>query len=193
MLNNKIDLSKYVVNVQGKDFITFPGLLAEAHSQGLVGIETSLINPDSSKNPIVKAIVTLKGEGPQNFKVFTGYGDATETNVAKKVVGALLRMAETRAIARALRFACNIDMTAIEELDADESTHKPTTAPKSFSRAKAPAVESSPVKEPIVVTKGQEQMKPSIPTEVKSTAKPGFGRRSAQAVETKPKSEPSFP
>jgi len=28
-------------------------------------------------------------------------------------------MAETRAVARALRFACNIDMTALEELGGD--------------------------------------------------------------------------
>ena len=138
MTINKPDLSKYVVNVQGKDFITFPGLLAEAHGQGLVGIETSLVNPENPKSPIVKAIVTLRSAeaGPQGFKVFTGYGDATETNVAKKVSGALLRMAETRAIARALRFACNIDMTAIEELDADDDV-KPNSSPtKTFSRSK---------------------------------------------------------
>lgn len=118
----KTDLSPYVVNIQGKDFITFPGLLAEAHAQGLVAIDTNLINNDMN-NPVVKATVTMKdpdaGPGPSGVKSFTGYGDANANNVAKKVAGALLRMAETRAVARALRFACNIDMTALEELGGD--------------------------------------------------------------------------
>lgn len=118
----KTDLSPYVVNIQGKDFITFPGLLAEAHAQGLVAIDTNLINNDMN-NPVVKATVTMKdpdaGPGSSGVKSFTGYGDANTNNVAKKVAGALLRMAETRAVARALRFACNIDMTALEELGGD--------------------------------------------------------------------------
>lgn len=185
MSENKTDLSKYVVNVQGKDFITFPGLLAEAHSQGLVGIETNLVNPESKDAPIVKAIITLRGEGPQNFKVFTGYGDATKTNVASKVAGALLRMAETRAIARALRFACNIDMTAIEELDSENENvtsvkATPTNTNSRFNKPQvAPAVPKVESKTP-EVTQKQETSTPVV-------AKPSFSRK------TTVKSEPNFP
>jgi len=117
----KTDLSPYIVNVQGKDFITFPGLLAEAHAQGLVGIQTELVNTDLT-NPVMKATVTLKDDSAQNgYKVFSGYGDANVNNVAKKVAGALIRMSETRAIARALRFGCNIDMAALEEIDMEDN------------------------------------------------------------------------
>ena len=124
----KTDLSPYIVNVQGKDFITFPGLLAEAHAQGLVGIQTELVNSDLT-NPVMKATVTLKDDTVQTgYKVFSGYGDANVNNVAKKVAGALIRMSETRAIARALRFGCNIDMAALEEIDMEDNviSNKPT-------------------------------------------------------------------
>ena len=62
----RTDLSPYVVSIQGKDFITFPGLLAEAHAQGLVAIDTNLINTDLA-NPIMKATVMMKD--PDGFFV----------------------------------------------------------------------------------------------------------------------------
>ena len=67
-MSTKTDLNKYVVNVQGKDFITFPGLLAEAHAQGLSSIETNLVNEDLT-NPIIKA--TVKVNDKVKFQVFT--------------------------------------------------------------------------------------------------------------------------
>lgn len=182
MSENKTDLSKYVVNVQGKDFITFPGLLAEAHSQGLVGIETTLVNPEAKDSPIVKAVITLRGEGPQNFKVFTGYGDATKTNVASKVAGALLRMAETRAIARALRFACNIDMTAIEELDSENdsvTTSKVTTSTSRFTKSANSTTAANTDIKPIEAVKSEPV--------AQTITKPSFSRK------TTVKSEPNFP
>lgn len=127
----KTELKSYIVNVQGKDFITFPGLLHEAHALGLKSIVTDLVNSDL-KFPVIKATVVM-GTGGQldsEVRTFTGYGDATEHNVAPMVKRALLRMAETRAIARALRFACNIDMTAIEELDSEYNSSSPTVNKK---------------------------------------------------------------
>lgn len=139
----KTDLSPYIVSISGKDFITFPGLLAEAHAQGLVAIETNLINTDL-ENPIVKATVAMRSLEGNGVKSFTGYGDANVNNVAKKVAGALLRMAETRSIARALRFACNIDMTALEELGLEDE-NVPT--PKVSSPIKIPTTKTSnPIK-----------------------------------------------
>lgn len=146
-MQTKTDVSKYVVNVQGKDFITFPGLLQEAHAKGLKSINTDLVNEDLN-SPVVKATVTLVDNGLE--KSFTGYGDATSTNVAKKVAGALLRMAETRAIARALRFACNIDMAAVEELDAEENVinNKPAIQQNRPNTAMNRPVQTTPVSTP---------------------------------------------
>lgn len=160
-MENKTDLAKYTVNVQGKDFITFNGLLAEAHAQGLTNIHTSMINEDIT-NPIFKATVTVDG------KEFTGYGDANVDNVARQVSKALIRMAETRSIARALRFACNIDMAAIEELDGDsanvvgKSKSKVSEPVKAASpKLKTPSVSKEPKAEPKVETK--TKVKPEQP------------------------------
>lgn len=148
-MENKTDLSKYIVNVQGKDFITFNGLLVEAHAQGLTKIDTSMVNEDVT-NPVFKATVTVDG------KEFTGYGDANVDNVARQVSKALIRMAETRSIARALRFACNIDMAAIEELDGDSSNV--------VGKSKSKATEAVKVSAPKLKT-------PAVNTEVKTETK----------------------
>lgn len=154
-MENKTDLSKYIVNVQGKDFITFNGLLAEAHAQGLTKIDTSMVNEDVT-NPVFKATVNVDG------KEFTGYGDANVDNVARQVSKALIRMAETRSIARALRFACNIDMAAIEELDGDSSN----VVGKSKSKAtEAIKVASPKLKTPTINPQAKD------PTEVKTETK----------------------
>lgn len=200
----KTDLSPYVVNIQGKDFITFPGLLAEAHAQGLVAIDTNLINNDLN-NPVVKATVAMKdpntGPGPSGVKSFTGYGDANANNVAKKVAGALLRMAETRAVARALRFACNIDMTALEELGGDGAdipdvpSKSIKTAPIKTSIKVAATPAAAAVGENTV--KALEATPPVEETKVEKEKVPAkqisFAKRQPTAkLEVQNKTEPNF-
>lgn len=183
----KTDLSKYIVNVQGKDFITFPGLLSEAHAQGLSSIDTELVNEDLS-SPVVKATVKL------GDKSFTGYGDANANNVAKKVAGALIRMAETRAVARALRFACNIDMTALEELDVEGVGEK-------VSKAPAATTVKTPVITPKVEAATPEAPKVQTPTAKSTTKSFGAAPVVAPATTTGPvlgkrkaaPTEPNFP
>lgn len=108
---------KFIVNLQGKDFVTYEGLLDLAHQKGLISIKTELIQLPTKENGnqcIMKAIaITEKGQ-------FEGYGDADNTNVNKLISRHIIRMAETRAKARALRDLTNVGMTAIEELGGDE-------------------------------------------------------------------------
>tara|TARA_R100000808_G_scaffold11111_2_gene28864 strand:- start:407 stop:970 length:564 start_codon:yes stop_codon:yes gene_type:complete len=102
------------INLKGKQYATFDGVLDEAHSQGLGLIHTELIQVPTKDAPlaIVSARVkTGKGE-------FMGTGDATPSNVNRMIVPHLIRMAETRAIGRALRFATNAP-TLAEELGED--------------------------------------------------------------------------
>ena len=51
-------------------------------------------------------------------KGFVGYGDADPSNVSSMVRGAELRIAETRAVNRALRKAYGIGLCSVEELGA---------------------------------------------------------------------------
>lgn len=115
--------SQFLIDRNGKQFCLYAGLLDEAHAQGLKEIQTSLVQIPTNDNgnvAIVHAtVVTERG-------TYTGIGDASPQNVAKAMLTCLLRMAETRAKARALRDAVNVGVAALDELDgADDPT--PTT------------------------------------------------------------------
>jgi hypothetical protein len=105
--------AKYTVNLQGKTFVLFAGLLNEAHERGLRAVTTTLVQIPNELNGGV-AIVHAAAEMPSG--AFTGIGDASPSNVNPMVARHIIRMAETRAVARALRLATNIGMTSLEEL-----------------------------------------------------------------------------
>lgn len=109
---------EYIITRQGKDFVLYEGLLDEAHQQGLKRITTTLIQIPHEDNGHM-AVVTAEVETERG--IFGGIGDASPQNVNRMIVPHLLRMAETRAKARALRDAVNVGTTAVEELsDFDE-------------------------------------------------------------------------
>lgn len=96
-----------------KEVATYRGLLAMAHDEGLRQIDTQLVQAPTKENgetAIVRAVVQT------NRGTFTGIGDAAPGNVNRRIVAHLIRMAETRAKARAFRDAVNIGVVAIEEL-----------------------------------------------------------------------------
>lgn len=106
-----------MIERQGKRFVLYAGLLEEAHARGLRSIETELLQVPAAENgevAIVKAVVRTE-EGK-----FSGIGDASPANVNRAIAPHLIRMAETRAKARALRDAINVGVTAFEELGGDE-------------------------------------------------------------------------
>ena len=107
-----------------KQVVKYEGLLAQAHEDGLKSIATQLVQAPVSGNgdvAIVRAVVsTCRG-------TFEGIGDASPSNVNVRVTAHLLRVAETRAKARALRDAVNIGMVSLEELeDGDELEQGPS-------------------------------------------------------------------
>lgn len=112
--------SKYIILLKGKEFITHRGLLFMAHEKGLYSVETELvqIKEDGTGTVIFKATVTMAVLEDQErmYRRFTGFGDANEQNVNDMVAPHKIRMAETRAINRALRLATNIGMCSAEEL-----------------------------------------------------------------------------
>jgi predicted amidohydrolase YtcJ len=108
---------EYMIERQGKRFVLYAGLLEEAHSRGLRSIETELLQVPAKENgevAIVKAVIRTE-EGK-----FGGIGDASPQNVNRAIAPPLIRMAETRAKARALRDAINVGVTAFEELGGEE-------------------------------------------------------------------------
>lgn len=104
---------EFIQNIQGKDFVKYEGLLNLFHENGGKEIHTELVQSELNGETffIFKAIVSgAKG-------TFEGYGDACKGNVNPMIVKHMMRMAETRAKARALRDYNNIGMAAAEELD----------------------------------------------------------------------------
>lgn len=116
-----------------KEVVVYPGLLSKAHDEGLKSIRTSLLQIPNKENgwiAIAKAVVeTAKG-------TFEGIGDASPESVTSFVIPHLIRMAETRAKARALRDAVNVGVISFEELDSDEL---PAREPVHGSGANRPA------------------------------------------------------
>ncbi|GAC1319483.1 MAG: hypothetical protein NVSMB22_02630 [Chloroflexota bacterium] len=111
---------EYIIERQGKQFVLYEGLLDEAHQQGLHRISTTLIQVPHDDNGHV-AIVAAEVETGKG--TFSGIGDASPSNVNRMIAPHILRMAETRAKARALRDAVNVGVTSIEELgDFDETS-----------------------------------------------------------------------
>ena len=108
---------EYMIERQGKRFVLYAGLLEEAHSRGLRSIETELLQVPDHENgevAIVRAVVRTE-DGK-----FTGIGDASPENVNRTIAPHVIRMAETRAKARALRDAINVGVTAFEELGGED-------------------------------------------------------------------------
>ena len=109
---------EFLITRQGKQYVLFAGLLDEAHSRGLRGIDTELIQVPNEGNGNV-AIVKATAE-MEDGRHFSGIGDASPENVGRNIVPHVIRMAETRAKARALRDAVNVGATALEELSDGE-------------------------------------------------------------------------
>ncbi len=96
-------------------YVTHSGLIAIAERNKCSGIRTAVI-PElcdpGCRRWVFRAIVYKfpKSRG------FVGFGDADPTNVSTIVHGAEMRIAETRAVNRALRKAYGIGLCSIEEL-----------------------------------------------------------------------------
>ena len=101
--------AQYVVELHGKRFVTFAGLLALAHARGLTSLTAEWTYNDQALSLAQAVAVFPHG-------TFTECGDATPDNVTKKVSPHFRRVALTRAKGRCLRDALNVDMVSFEEL-----------------------------------------------------------------------------
>lgn len=118
---------EHVQNLQGRKFITFVGLQARLADQGksIVGTTVEILRdpfeePNTKTNQAVVR-VTVKVLSDKGVEASVQcLGDASTKNVSKNIAEATLRMAETRATARALRILSRSPFTAIEEIPPTE-------------------------------------------------------------------------
>jgi hypothetical protein len=101
--------------LEGRWYVTHAGLLRIAKRRRCIGITTALEHSMSSPEEnrwIVRATV-YKSSGCVGF---VGLGDADPGNISPSFAGAELRIAETRAVNRALRKAYAVGLCSVEEL-----------------------------------------------------------------------------
>src|SRR5213596_1615920 len=96
-------------------YVTHAGLLRLSLRRRCRGIQVQpvaeLWNPGLNRFAFKATVFT-----PDSIKGFVGYGDADPSNVSPLVHGAEMRVAETRAVNRALRKAYGIGICSVEEI-----------------------------------------------------------------------------
>jgi hypothetical protein len=96
-------------------YVTHTGLLNLAHRSGCQGIHVEPV-PEFSNATDLRWTFKASVYKSTNCRGFAGYGDADPSNVCSQMHGAELRIAETRAVNRALRKAYGIGICSVEEL-----------------------------------------------------------------------------
>ena len=96
-------------------YVTHTGLLGLARRNCCAGIHVQPVPAfcDSSAQRWAFAATVYKSK---TCRGFVGYGDADPSNVSPLVRGAEMRVAETRAVNRALRKAYGIGLCSVEEI-----------------------------------------------------------------------------
>ena len=125
--------------ISGNLYVTHTALLRLARRKRCRGIHVEAVESlcdSASGRYVLKATVYPS----KTSSGFVGYGDADPANVSALVRGAEMRIAETRAVNRALRKAYGIGICSVEEIGANSS---PTTA-SSFSHSGAKANGKNP-------------------------------------------------
>lgn len=96
-------------------YVTHAGLASLAYRKRCAGIKvqpvSTFCNPAAHRWAFEATV--YKGK---NCRGFVGYGDADPSNVSSLVHGAEMRVAETRAVNRALRKAYGIGICSVEEI-----------------------------------------------------------------------------
>src|SRR5229473_3025116 len=136
VLTEELQLSVAVGDLRlldGKWYVTHAGLLRVARRNHCFGIRVQPLREycDPAAGRWVFKATVYKSPGSKGF---VGYGDADPSNVSPLVRGAEMRVAETRAVNRALRKAYGIGICSAEEIG---SFAEP--APSSREAKKLPA------------------------------------------------------
>jgi len=96
-------------------YVTHTGLIGLARRKRCSGIHVEAVDSlcDSTANRFVLKATVFPSKGSSGF---VGYGDADPSNVSSLFRGAEMRVAETRAVNRALRKAYGIGICSVEEI-----------------------------------------------------------------------------
>jgi hypothetical protein len=111
--------------INGNWYVTHTGLLRLARRKRCRGIHVEAVDSlcDSAASRFVLKATVFPSKDSAGF---VGYGDADPSNVSLLVRGAEMRIAETRAVNRALRKAYGIGICSVEEIGSNPATKAST-------------------------------------------------------------------
>lgn len=147
-----------VTFLENRWYVTHTGLLGLARRNRCVGIDArpipSFCSPECSKWAFRATVYKT-----DDCRGFVGYGDADPSNVSPLVRGAEMRVAETRAVNRALRKAYGIGICSVEELG---SASQPLSAQSKKPPEPDPNYESSTVRDRLLQLIRHHQLDPNL-------------------------------
>ena len=123
--------------LEGRWYVTHTGLLSLARRNHCAGINVQPV-PSFSDPAAQRWAFKATVFRTRTCKGFVGYGDADPSNVSPLVHGAEMRVAETRAVNRALRKAYGIGLCSVEEIAS--------APPPAQSRQQASKIPPQPAK-----------------------------------------------
>jgi hypothetical protein len=104
-----------LILLDGKWYVTHSGLVGLSRRKRCAGIHVkpakAFCDPSAQRWAFEATVYTSR-----TCRGFSGYGDADPSNVSPLVHGAEMRVAETRAVNRALRKAYGIGICSVEEI-----------------------------------------------------------------------------
>jgi hypothetical protein len=147
--------------IDRKWYVTHSGLLRIATRRRCCGIAVTamrrLCDPSSSRwtfKATVYKSPTCKG--------FVGHGDADPSNVSGLVRGAEMRVAETRAVNRALRKAYGIGLCSVEELGSFSDPLPPARPIRNSMEKAEPSSGHHPLRDRLCLLIRQHKLEPTL-------------------------------
>jgi hypothetical protein len=123
--------------LDGRWYVTHTGLLGIARRNHCSGVQVQLVREfcDSTLGRWVFKATVYRSPRSRGF---VGYGDADPSNVSSLVHGAEMRVAETRAVNRALRKAYGIGLCSVEELGSLFNSSAPAKSHGPSAKSQSP-------------------------------------------------------
>ena len=128
-----------LILLQANWYVTHAGLLRIARRNRCSGMRVQFIQElsDTAARRFAFQATVFKSQTCQGF---VGYGDADPSNVSPLVHGAEMRVAETRAVNRALRKAYGIGICSVEEIGTVPNTSEKLTPQNTNGNGAGPKV-----------------------------------------------------
>jgi hypothetical protein len=145
-------------------YVTNAGLLQIAQRNRCYGIRTTIekgLSDPVSNRWVFRATVF---KSPRS-RGFVGYGDADPSNTSPLVRGAEMRVAETRAVNRALRKAYGIGLCSVEELGSFSAPQRSPAATSNSNgqpKPNGPSNGQSPLRDQLCLLIRQHNLDPTL-------------------------------